>query len=152
MKRLWLCLSLLALFPARSAWAQASCVLREIEGKKAAGGIDPRLEDVKSMLSRQPFASYGTFQLTSVHPLVLKKGGKESGTLSNRHRFDLSFLERLSAREGRARLRLRFEIWAEDGKPELNTIFAVDEGGAPFTHVEQAGDKLFVKLIGCRTP
>jgi hypothetical protein len=141
---------LLGLLPARIAFAQANCQLREAEGGQQAGGIDPKLADVKALLSAPPFSHYPSYRLTATHPLALAKGVPASGVLENHHGFVVTFLERLAEREGRARLRLRFEIRNPNGKPEVNAIIVVDENGPPFPRVEQQGDRLQLQLIDCK--
>jgi hypothetical protein len=71
--------------------------------------------------------------------------------LADKHNISLTFMDRVAQREGKARLRLRFEIHGPDGKLELSTIILVDEGGAPFTRVEQQGDKISLLMLSCRT-
>jgi hypothetical protein len=150
-KRCAVLLAGLALSAAAPARAQVSCVLREVEGGKQPGGIDARLADVKGMLQSGPFAQYPSYRLLETHPLVLKRGVAEKGVLESHHRFAVTFLERLAERDGRARLRLRFEIQNPDGKPEMQSIVVVDENGSPFPRVEQHGDRLSLQLIHCKS-
>ncbi|HJZ88891.1 MAG TPA: hypothetical protein VKN99_27150 [Polyangia bacterium] len=135
----------------RAAGAQASCVLREVEGQKTPGGIDPRLADVRALLLGPPFSQYPSFKLMETHPLTLKRGVAEKGVLTNKHHFEVTFLDRLAERDGKARLRLKLEVRTPDGKPEVSVIVVVDENGAPFPRVEQRGDRLWVQLIHCKS-
>jgi hypothetical protein len=137
-------------FLPRASFGQASCTLREAEGSKAPGGIDPALGDVKALLSAPPFSTYPSWKLVVSHPLSLKRGLPERGTLANHHRFEVTFLDRLTEREGRARLRLRLEIRKPDGKEEVSVIVVVDENGAPFPRVEQSGERAALQLIHCK--
>jgi hypothetical protein len=130
---------------------QASCTLRDVEGEKGKAAIDPGLDDVKALLQKPPFLDYATYRLVGAQTLALHKGAPQTGTLGNRHRFQLTLMDRLTEREGRARLRLRFEIKNADGKDELNTIVVVDENGAPLPRVEQHGERIFLQLIGCKS-
>ena len=150
MSRVALGLFALGMLVPLAARAQASCTLREVEGQKGPGGVDPRLEDVRALLGAPPFVAYPSYRLLETHPLSLKKGVPEKGTLVNRHRFEVTFMERLGQKEGRARLRLRLEVRNPEGRTELNTIFAVDENGQPFPRVEQHGDRLSLQLISCK--
>jgi hypothetical protein len=145
---LWACALLAG--PA-SAAAQAHCSLREVEGSKAPGGVGPGLEDVKAMLAAPPFGDYKSYRLVATHPLELKKGAAEKVTFSHKHRYEVTFMERLTEREGRGRLRLRFDVFKPDGAPELKTIVVLDENGAPFPRVEQHGDRLTLALLNCRS-
>jgi hypothetical protein len=131
--------------------AQAVCALREVEGTRDVGGVGAGLEDVKGMLSAPPFSEYKTFRLIATHPLSLKKGVAEKVVFSHKHRYEVTFLERMAAREGKARLRIRFEIFKPDGKPELSTIVVLDENGTPLPRVEQHENRLTLALLGCRS-
>jgi hypothetical protein len=133
------------------AHAQARCELREVEGTRAPGAIGAGLEDVRAMLSQPPFSEYKTFRLVGTHPLALKKAQPEKVVFSHKHRYEVTFLDRLAVHEGRARLRLKFEIFKPDGKNELSTIVVVDENGAPLPRVEQTGDHITVALLGCKS-
>jgi hypothetical protein len=133
------------------AFAQARCELREVEGTRAPGTIGVGLDDVRSMLSQPPFSEYKTFRLVGTHPLALTKGRAEKIVFSHKHRYEVTFLDRLLEREGRARLRLKFEIFKPDNKNELSTIIVVDENGAPLPRVEQSGDHITVALLGCKS-
>ena len=133
------------------ARAQAQCELREVEGTRAPGAVGPGLDDVKAMLSQPPFSEYKTFRLMGTHALALKKGQPEKVVFSHKHRYEVTFLDRLLEREGRARLRLKFEIFKPDGKSELSTIVVVDENGVPLPRVEQTGDHITLALLGCKS-
>jgi hypothetical protein len=131
--------------------AQARCDLREVEGTRAPGAIGPGLDDVKGMLSQPPFSEYKSFRLIGTHPLALKKGQPEKVVFSHKHRYEVTFMDRLLEREGRARLRLKFEIFKPDGKNELSSIVVVDENGAPLPRVEQSGDRITLALLACKS-
>ena len=133
------------------AFAQARCELREVEGTRAPGAIGAGLEDVRAMLSQPPFSEYKTFRLVGTHPLALRKGQPEKVVFSHKHRYEVTFMDRLAVHEGRARLRLKFEIFKPDGKGELSTIVVVDENGAPVTRVEQNADHIIVALLSCKS-
>jgi hypothetical protein len=142
--------ALLVVLP-QIARGQARCELREVEGTRAPGGIGSGLEDVKGMLSAPPFSEYKTFHLMGTHPLALKKGQPEKVVFSHKHRYEVTFLDRLAIREGHARLRLKFEIFKPDGKNELSSIVVVDENGAPLSRVEQNADRITVALLACKS-
>ena len=133
------------------ARAQARCELREVEGTRAPGGIGPGLDDVRAMLSAPPFSEYKTFRLIAPHPLALQKGQPQKIVFSHKHRYEVTFLDRLVEREGRARLRLKFEIFKPDGKNELSTIVVVEENGTPLPRVEQTADHLTLALLSCKS-
>src|SRR5262249_12097158 len=125
--------------------------LREVEGTKDAGGVGAGLEDVKAMLGAPPFSDYKSFRLIATHPLALKKGVAEKVVFSHKHRYEVTFLERMAAREGRARLRVRFEIFKPDGKQELSTIVVLDENGTPLPRVEQQEGRITLALLSCKS-
>src|SRR5262249_7276066 len=133
------------------AHAQASCQLREVEGQKVPGGIDPRLEDVRALLTAPPFSAYATYKLLGTHPHALKKGAPQTRTLTNRHRYEVTFVDRMLVRDGRSRLRLKLQVSKPDGALELSTTITLDEGGAPFPRVEAQpqGDRMSLLLLSC---
>ena len=133
------------------ARAQARCELREVEGTRAPGGIGPGLDDVRAMLSAPPFSEYKTFQLKGTHPLALQKGQAQKVVFTHKHRYEVTYMDRLVEREGRARLRLKFEIFKPDGKNELSTIVVVEENGTPLPRVEQTADHITLALLACKS-
>lgn len=138
------------------AWADVTCTLEEVAGKKGPPALDARLERHRKLLESPPLRDYPAFTLVASHGLTFNPeasgttGKTSSGQLASGQKYLVTFLARLVEREGRGRLRLQLEISGADGKPSLRTIFVVTAGGPSFSRVEQKGDAVTLQLVTCQ--
>ncbi|MGZ3406401.1 MAG: hypothetical protein ACXVDD_10290 [Polyangia bacterium] len=113
--------------------------------------IDPKIDMLKSYLSKAPFTAWHDFRLLDRKTLTLPENGSSQWMLPNSRQATLSFLGHTGG-PGEHRMRLRLVIdHLEKHHRVLDTTFVLDEGGVVL-HVGQRHDAgVLILGVSCKT-
>jgi hypothetical protein len=131
----------------------ATCDVPIIHAMPGGGAtqIDPKIDMLKSYLSKAPFTAWHDFRLLDRKALTIPENGSSQLMLPNSRQATLSFLGHTGG-SGEHRMRLRLVIdHLEKQHRVLDTTFVLDEGGVVL-HVGQRHDGgVLILGVSCKT-
>ncbi len=131
----------------------ASCDVRVIHALPGGGAtqIDPKIDQLRTYLSKPPFTAWHDFRLLDRKMLTMVENGSAELMMPNQRPATLTFLGH-TAGPGDHRMRLRLVIdHPEKHHRVLDTTFTLDEGGVVL-HVGQRHDNgVLILGVSCKT-
>lgn len=106
-----------------------ACTIRAIHGTQSPGGVDKRLDSLKTRLSKPPFSAFKSFKLLSASAMQIGQGVTQKKKLPSGKILGLTFKEKLLV-AGKLRLRLYLSIMPPKAKKFLpGTLYTIADGG-----------------------
>ena len=116
-----------------------------------AAQIDPRIDSLKTYLTKPPFTAWHDFKLLNRESLTLQEGGSATFMLPNNRPATLTFVgHSVGPNEHRIRLRLVIEH-PEKQHRVLDTTFVLDEGGVVLTVGHRHDNGVLILGVSCKT-
>lgn len=126
------------------------CTVRSIHARPGPGGIDKRLDFLRSQLSKPPFSSYKSFALLAAKDLHIPQAVTKQAQLPTKKVLKLTFKEKLLGRKNQLRLRMHLSIMPPGQTKYLpGTLFTIANRGTLLVAGAKHGKGILVVGITC---